>query len=1497
MSNFDQLLQKNPVAIVGMASIFADAENLEQYWENIIAGVDCIKEIPETRWLIEDYYDPDPVAPDKTYCKVGGFLPDIDFNPMEFGLPPNILEVTDASQLLGLSVARDALIDAGYAPGSERLTQAIKDRTGVILGVGGGQKLIIPLTARLQYPMWKKALRTIGMPEGQIDEVVEKIKDAYVPWTEDSFPGLLGNVIAGRIANRFDLGGINSVVDAACAASLSATKMALSELIEGRCDMMITGGVDTDNSIFMYMSFSKTPAFSRKGSIRPFDHESDGMLIGEGVGMVVCKRLDDAICDGDRIYATIKGIGSSSDGRYKSVYAPRPQGQALAMQRAYDEAGFDASTVGLIEAHGTGTGAGDPSEGESMKMVFGKNDPTLNHVGLGSVKSQIGHTKAAAGVAGLIKAALALHHKILPGSINVTKPNPKLNIESSPLYINSETRPWFRKSKDIPRRAGVSAFGFGGVNVHIAMEEYTPEHKEAYRKHQPNKMILLHAANPAALQQICRNHLAALQGEEGKKYLKNLAQQSESTMIPAIACRLGFVVSSIEEAIKKLETSIQMIGENNQKPNWEHPILGIGYRKQAGASTDKTVALFAGQGSQYINMGNHLANSFPLIRSAFENANAQFESSGQEPLTNAIYPIPVFNEEDRKAQQQKLNQTEHAQPAIGALSSGMYNLLKTTGFNADFFAGHSYGELTALWAAGVLDDQGFYTLSKARGQAMKGQAGLDAGSMMAVKGDLQNIRSKIAGIQGVEVANVNSGTQTILGGATQALQQLMVQLKAEGMLCAMLPVSAAFHTAFVAHAQAPFANILNQVAFGIPQKPVYSNTTGTAYPNTPESIKQSLANHILQPVLFKDQIENIYAAGGRTFVEFGPKNILTKLVKEILGDRPFEAIALNPNPSKNSDKQFREGVVQLAVLGMSVQNFDSFQAPEIAKPTKGKLNVRISGYNHVSKATQQKYQKTLQTNNFGTFQNVPNQKDIEMTPDEKAILNNIQVEMQRLASQQNRIEGMLMDWKKGQTKTSKKEIPVSTNGNGHTNGQSLTNTNGNKVQFTPTVVASSSPAVATPTLVANTFSISTTEIEASLLEVIAEKTGYPAEMLELGMDLEADLGIDSIKRVEIFGAMTASNPSIQGVNPQELAELRTLNQIVEYIVGKAGATNTPAAPVTSTPVAVAPPAPVSTNAGSGISTTEIEASLLEVIAEKTGYPAEMLELGMDLEADLGIDSIKRVEIFGAMTASNPSIQGVNPQELAELRTLNQIVEYIVGKAGATNTPAAPVTSTPVAVAPPAPVSTNAGSGISTTEIEASLLEVIAEKTGYPAEMLELGMDLEADLGIDSIKRVEIFGAMTASNPSIQGVNPQELAELRTLNQIVEYIAGKAGATNTPAAPVTSTPVAVAPPAPVSTNAGSGISTTEIEASLLEVIAEKTGYPAEMLELGMDLEADLGIDSIKRVEIFGAMTASNPSIQGVNPQELAELRTLNQIVEYIVGKAGTVEGIVKKKLMP
>ncbi|QYO65065.1 beta-ketoacyl synthase N-terminal-like domain-containing protein [Leptolyngbya sp. 7M] len=326
-----QQLKRVPIAIVGMGAIFPKARTLQEYWTNILQKVDCITDVPASRWNIDDFYDPDPSALDKTYCRKGGFIPDIKFNPLEFGLPPNLLEITDISQLLGLVVAKETLEDAGYSVGRE----FNRERTGVILGTALARQLAFPLSTRLEYPVWEKVLRKSGLSEIDTQKIIEKLKLAYIGWSENSFPGALANVVAGRIANRFNLGGTNCVVDAACASSFGALKMAISELTEYRADMMLTGGVDTDNTSLAYLCFSKTPALSRQQRIAPFSADADGMMLGEGVGMILLKRLEDAERDHDRIYAVIRGIGASSDGRSKSIYAPRAAGQIKALQRAY----------------------------------------------------------------------------------------------------------------------------------------------------------------------------------------------------------------------------------------------------------------------------------------------------------------------------------------------------------------------------------------------------------------------------------------------------------------------------------------------------------------------------------------------------------------------------------------------------------------------------------------------------------------------------------------------------------------------------------------------------------------------------------------------------------------------------------------------------------------------------------------------------------------------------------------------------------------------------------------------------------------------------------------------------------------------------------------------------------------------------------------------------------------------------------------------------------
>src|SRR5947209_13556403 len=434
----DQGLMTEPLAIIGIGCLFPGSADFASYWAHIAGRVDAITSVPPTHWRAEDYYHPDPKAPDRVYAARGGFLGPVPFPPAAFGVAPHNLEATDTAQLLGLLVAQQALEDAGYR--TDRPLD--RSRVGVILGVTGTLELVIPLGARLGHPLWRRALREAGVEEQVAEDVIRRIADGYVGWQENSFPGLLGNVVAGRIANRFDLGGTNCVVDAACASSLGAIHLAALELATRRADVVLTGGVDTFNDIFMYMCFSKTPALSPTGDARPFDARADGTILGEGLGMVVLKRLDDARRDGDRIYAVLRGIGSSSDGKGNAIYAPKASGQVEALRQAYRAAGVTPDTVELVEAHGTGTRVGDATEVAALTEVYGAAPRAAPWCALGSVKSQIGHTKAAAGAAGLLKAVAALHHKVLPPTIKVRRPIEPLEAGKSPFYVNTEKRPW-----------------------------------------------------------------------------------------------------------------------------------------------------------------------------------------------------------------------------------------------------------------------------------------------------------------------------------------------------------------------------------------------------------------------------------------------------------------------------------------------------------------------------------------------------------------------------------------------------------------------------------------------------------------------------------------------------------------------------------------------------------------------------------------------------------------------------------------------------------------------------------------------------------------------------------------------------------------------------------------------------------------------------------------------------------------------------------------------
>ncbi len=1336
----EQKLQTTPIAVIGMSSIFPQAHNLQEYWDNILNKVDSIVDIPASRWNIDDYYDPNPGAPDKTYCKRGAFIPDIEFDPAEFGLPPNILEVTDVTQLLSLVVAKECLEDAGYGEGKEFK----RENVGVILGfVGIGSKLVIPLMSRLQYPVWEKVLGSYGIPPDDIRKITEKIKLAYPSWEENTFPGSIGNVVSGRIANRFDLGGTNCVVDAACASSLAAIHMAVSELIEGRADMMITGGVDLDNSIGAYMCFSKTPAFSKSQHPAPFDKESDGMMVGEGIGMVMLKRLEDARRDHDRIYAVIKGIGTSSDGRFKSIYAPRPAGQSLAMRRAYAEAGYSATTVGLIEAHGTGTMAGDPAEFQGLNEVFSENNQTKQTIALGSVKSQIAHTKAAAGIASLIKVSLALYHKVLPATIHINTPNPKLEIDKSPFYLNTEVRPWIKPATH-PRRAGVSSFGFGGTNFHVALEEHENETNGPYRLNSVGKVILLSSSTPDELLKTCKGWIEKIQGPQGKQEFINLALQWTNTAIPQNHARLGFVAVNDDEAVRQLTASVELIKTKGGNECAEYP-AGVFYRRSGLDPKGKLVALFPGQGSQYVDMGRELAVNFPPIRQAYADMDTLFKSDGMPPLSSTVFPIPVFDNAQKESQSNILTRTEYAQPAIGGLSVGMYKLLEHAGFKADFTAGHSFGELTALWAAGVLDDSAYFFLAKARGKAMAPPANVnfDAGSMLAVKGDVSALQGELKAFPEITLANWNSKDQVVLAGTKPAMTAIQKVLVEKGYSVIVLPVSAAFHTKLVSHAQKPFAEVIQKLNFSKPHIPVFSNSTGQAHDSDPEQIRKNLAEHILNPVRFKDEIEAIYAEGGRIFIEFGPKNVLTNLVKNILDGKPYFAVALNPNSKKDGDRQYRDAVAQLCVLGFDLRSYDPYAlvAKDFTKTKKSSISVKLNGGIYLTDKTRIAFEKAVAQNNTLQLADISAEpKSPAKQPEQAHPSKPTNESLQVITSQGT---GQLGDgFQAWQNETLKSHTQFLSNDGeyaklfGQITKQEIDLLSGNPSAQTLELINAA----------LQTLERSMTQFHQHQAETLRVHEQFLRSQEELFNSL---VQLQTIPNELIATKVKEPLPTISA--PLESTEAKSVPQAASPVIS----------PSNSEPIGAV-------GATETISLEILTRSLLEIVSEKTGYPPEMLDLGMDMEADLGIDSIKRVEILGAMQTRHPEIPKTDTAVLSEMRTLGQIVDQIV--------------SSPLIqeVAKPGPqqaekldsavnVQTPVIMRIEVETVKQALLEIVSEKTGYPTEMLDPGMDMEADLGIDSIKRVEILGALQTRFPDLPKADAAALAELHTLNQITDYL--------------------------------------------------------------------------------------------------------------------------------
>lgn len=1209
---------ENGIAIIGMACMFPGSPNLDAYWRNIIGKVDCITDPPPEAWDSDVYYDPDSSANDRVYCKKGGYLgPLAYFDPLENGIPP-VAVGGEPDQWLALKLAREALADAGYpdGPGDGKNTAVVLGK-GTYLNAGNlsmvQHGLVLDQTVRI--------LKSLH-PEYTDDELAtirEELKKGLPPVTAETVPGLIPNIIAGRIANRMDLMGPSFTVDGACASSLLAVDIALRDLLSGRLDMAIVGGSQISTPVPIAGVFCQLNALSHREQIRPFDKDADGTILGEGIGVLILKRLEEAERDGDRVYAVIKGIGTSSDGRGLSVMAPRVEGEELALRRAYEMAGVPPRTVGLIEAHGTATPAGDVAEIESLTRVFGPRDPEkdgLPWCAIGTVKSMIGHTMPASGAAGLIKTALALYHKVLPPTLNCDEPNPKLGLEKTPFYVNTETRPWVHGDPETPRRAGVNAFGFGGINAHVVLEEYPDPKEAASPGHQPqwdSEALVLSAASREALVERARQveRFIAAQPETD---LKDLAYTLNSEMDGG-SYRLALVAASIGDLRDKLERAAQRLSEPDCKQIKDR--AGVYFFEEPIARKGKLAFLFPGEGAQYQNMLADLCLHFPEVRACFDQLDRIFSNHSRRlKPSDFIFPRPAFSDEEREAIERQLWEADGAIEAVLTANHAVYALLSRLQVRPDAIVGHSTGEYSAMRAAGILDLDDEVKLARFAldmnliYERESAGNGIPKAALVAVGADRAQVSEIVAKVGGnVFVAMDNCPHQAVMVGAPDAAERAAEEARQLGLICESLSFDRAYHTPLFAPYAQGMRRFFESLPMSAPGVETWSCTTASPYPADVDAIRELAVEHWVCPVEFRKTIEAMYEAGVRVFVEAGPRGNLTAFVDDILRGKPYLAVPANVQ-RRSGVTQLNHLVAILAAQGVPMSldylyarrspqrlTLDAEAAPARKKSAAVKLHTGWPPMNvseEVARTVRSRLEARSPTAARQPSESKPEPTELADTPVSPAapqstpapspqsqgapIIDSQPMQayfrtMEQFLEAQEQVMQAFLRASQGAPAAAwtAPQVSAPTPTVQPAQDAPAPPPSPEPAQDAPAHTPAEQPQPdVEPAIAEAPAGHSREAVQQRLLALVSDRTGYPDDVLDLDMDVEADLGIDSIKRVEILGAFAAEHGISQDDRMESIGELKTLRQMIDFLAGLLAA---------EAPVAGRPEAPAGKPAG------------------------------------------------------------------------------------------------------------------------------------------------------------------------------------------------------------------------------------------------------------------------------------------------------------------------------
>ncbi len=1109
------------VAVIGMACRFPHARDLPSLWRLVTTGEVAFEDISDARWTHSAFYEPtDLRATDKTYVKKGAFIEGVEeFAALHYGLAPRRVQVMDPQQRLAIEMTRQALQDAGYESKSFD-----RSRTGVFIGASVSEYKDI-VTSRHRAIQMANGDYGDELSGAEADTLKTAVADV-APARAFTVAGGLLNMIACSVSQTFDLSGPAMQIDAACSSALVAIHEATINLRAHQCNLAIAGGVYLNLTPDNLVGFSRIGAISPSGACRPFDAAADGFVMGEGVGLVVLKRLDDATRDGDRIYAVLRGTGCNNDGKGDGPMTPRPEGQRGAMWRAHADVDFPVETIGYVETHGTATTVGDVVEVGALKQFFfERSHKALSEpfCFLGSIKANIGHTMSAAGVAGFMKTCLMLHEGVIPPQAAVTTINPKLELDRSPFRISDRAQEWVTPA-GAKRRAAVSSFGFGGTNAHVLLEEApsaevaTVEREELFLLSAPNATLLAAHAAELATEVVTRNL-------EPADVAFTLASRA------SFNARIAFVAKGRAALLEELKAVAA--GKAPSTP------LPVDQRKVA--------FLFPGQGAQRVGLLEDLFQRWPALRARLEALDAASREAAGCSLLEALYPPKGA---DLVQAQRHLTRTEVCQPAMAALGIALGELLRDAGVTPTALLGHSLGEFAAAAVGRMLDGAEAVRLVALRGQLMNQLHLADPGAMLAVMAQRSTVEGRLAGLDGVVIANDNHPTQVVLSGPTAGIEAAQKRLAGAGFKVTRLEVSHAFHSPLMAGVDEKMVGLVKALPVTDGDAPVVSCISARAYASAAEA-RDVWARHATSPVRFVEALSSLADDGVSHYVQVGAGGALLSFARGVAGADGVGYSSLAPADGGDGGAQLLSTLGELWLKGVPVRPQRLLEGRLVTLPP---TPLETERYWVVERATRTPHRPLLAAGTTLAAQPqvkskgvVPMDNLLALFQQQNALL---QAQAEVLKAQASAIAAMTGGATVAVEAPAVIVAPAPVAAPAPVKPPSFANLVGKAEVVAPPAVKVEAPKlVAAPKVEAAPAKVDPRpEVEAKVLASVARISAFPVATLKTQQTLVGELGFDSLMLVELDTDIGKAFPRVGGLPRELFSKTTTVGQVIDHLL-------------------------------------------------------------------------------------------------------------------------------------------------------------------------------------------------------------------------------------------------------------------------------------------------------------------------------------------------------------